>query len=269
MTESADIKLILDLIQKKEELTAMLAPSFSIDFSYPEIVGKLKRAGFIYVVEVARGAIDTNKQVIEELSKDKSIRVITSPCPSCVRYIKAQKPELVKYLSKADSPMTATAKLVLHKLSGTVPVFIGPCLTKKLEAQEFADLKIIAITYKELAELFTILKIEDNTEDLDSSFDLLGTHTRLYPISGGLCQSAGINELLTEDEYRMVSGLPNLNQALEEFSSNTNIRLLDILFCDGGCINGPGIMSKESLDSRRYKIVKLWTTHPLNYLLEK
>lgn len=165
--------------------------------------------------------------------------------------------------------MTATAKLVLHKFDGSIPVFIGPCLTKKLEAQEFSNLKIIAITYKELAELFTILKIEDNTEDLGASFDLLGTHTRLYPISGGLCQSAGINELLTEDEYRMVSGLPNLNQALDEFAQDQSIRLLDILFCDGGCINGPGIISKESLDSRRFKIVKLWSTHPLNYLLEK
>lgn len=91
MTESPELELLLELIStRKEKLTAMLAPSFAIDFSYPEVVGKLKRAGFTYVVEVARGAVDTNSQVIEELSKDKSERVITSPCPSCVRYIKAQ-----------------------------------------------------------------------------------------------------------------------------------------------------------------------------------
>lgn len=262
MTLSPDLQLLLDLLNKKTiPLTAMLAPSFPIDFYYPEIIGKLKRAGFKYVVEVARGAVETNKQVLEELTQNKEKRVITSPCPSCVRYIKAQRPELISFLSKADSPMTATAKLVLEKFPGTKPVFIGPCLTKKLEAKDYPNLSLMAITYKELKQLLYLLKITDSTEDLTSNFDLLGPKTRLYAISGGLCQSAGISELLTEEEYRMVSGLENLNKALDEFSQNKNIRLLDILFCDGGCINGPGIVSVEPIESRRFKVIKFWSIH--------
>jgi iron only hydrogenase large subunit-like protein len=269
MIVSPELNQLLELISaKKEKLTAMLAPSFAIDFNYPEILGKLKRAGFSYTVEVARGALDTNKQVVEELTKDKSKRIITSPCPSCVRYIKAERPELVPYLSKADSPMTTTAKLVLQIFPGTRPVFIGPCLTKKLEAKEYPELKTIVITYKELKQLFETLQIKDSTEDLACIFDLLGPHTRLYPISGGLCQSAGIAELLTQEEYRMVSGIQNLKPALDEFVQDKSIRLLDILFCDGGCVNGPGIISSEPLDSRRFKVVKLWTEHPLNYKLD-
>ena len=44
---------LLKLIKNKEKMVAMLAPSFLIDFSYPEIIGMLKRLGFEYVVEVS------------------------------------------------------------------------------------------------------------------------------------------------------------------------------------------------------------------------
>lgn len=262
MPESDELKQLLDIINfKKEKLTAMLAPSFPIDFAYPGIIGRLKKAGFSYVVEVARGALETNNQVIAELKKDPQKRVITSPCPSCVGYIKSQRPQLINFLSQADSPMTATAKLVLKMFPNTRPVFIGPCLTKKIEAKNYPDLDILALTYKELDQFFKKINLTDKTENLKGSFDLLGPQTRLYPISGGLCQSAGINEFLTKEEYWMVSGLANLNSALDEFIKNKNMRLLDILFCEGGCINGPGIMDQQPLKSKRHKIVKYWSTH--------
>jgi len=34
--------------------------------------------------------------------------------------------------------------------------------------------------------------------------------------------------------------------------------LLDILYCDGGCINGSGIESKLNTEERRDKIVSFW-----------
>lgn len=262
MTDSQELKILLELLNNKQEkLTAMLAPSFPIDFPYPEIIGKLKRAGFAYVVEVARGAVETNKQVLADLQKNPKKRIITSPCPSCVRYIRAQRPELTKFLSQADSPMTATAKMVLEKFPNTKPVFIGPCLTKKLEVQDHPALNILAITFQELAALLEKLQVEDSTEDVVAKFDLLGQQTRLYPISGGLCQTAGIDEIFTQEEYRMDSGLELLNDALDDFLKNKNLRVLDILFCEGGCIGGPGIISQEPIEKRRHKIIKFWATH--------
>ena len=262
MPDSPELTELINLISKDEKLTAMFAPSFPIDFPFPEIVGKLKRVGFSYVVEVARGAVETNRQVVEDLKSNPKKRIITSPCPSCVRYIKAQRPELASFLSTADSPMRATAKLIKQKFPNTKPVFIGPCLTKKLEAQDHPELDILVITFKELAQLFDQLKIPDSTEDLIVHFDLLGPTTRLYPISGGLCQTAGIDELLAKDQWRMDSGLELLKDALDDFSKNKELRVLDILFCDGGCINGPGIISKDPLGTRRQKVIKFWVVHP-------
>jgi len=100
-----------------------------------------------------------------------------------------------------------------------------------------------------------ILIFEEIDLDINAKFDIENTQTRLYPISGGLAQSCGAKEILSEDEIRVVSGWQNCVKALEEFENNKQIRLLDILFCDGGCINGPGIESKLNLEERRKKII--------------
>ena len=63
--KSVDIKKVLELIEGQEKLVAMIAPSFPVDFSYPEIVGKLKRLGFEFVVEVSLGAMEVNKKLLE------------------------------------------------------------------------------------------------------------------------------------------------------------------------------------------------------------
>jgi len=36
---------------------------------------------------------------------------------------------------------------------------------------------------------------------------------------------------------------------------------LDILFCDGGCINGPGLISQASIKEKRHQVIKFWSTH--------
>ncbi len=107
---------LINLLNKKTKLAAMLAPSFPIVFQYPNIIGKLKRTGFIYVAEVSAGAIKTNEAVIKALIVNPKKRFITSPCASFVRFIRTKYPQLEKYLAySADSPMVATVKIVKEK----------------------------------------------------------------------------------------------------------------------------------------------------------
>lgn len=258
---SPELKETLDLLQKKAKLVAMLAPSFPIDFPYPQIAGKLRRAGFDKVVEVAAGAYETNRQTLLLLLKNTQKRYITSPCPSIVRLVRTKFPHLVKFLASAYSPMVNTAILTHEFFPQHRPVFIGPCLTKKLEAKEFPHLKIIALTFKELVQLFEILNIKDRPQDSQAKFDLVKGHTRLYPLSGGLAESAEINELLSEDQYEVVSGLTESEKSLTRFEQNPAIRLLDILFCPGGCVSGPGIHSKIPLKKRREPIIRHWAKY--------
>lgn len=251
---------LLGLLSQKAPLVAMLAPSFPVVYDYPAIVGKLKRVGFSYVVEVAAGAQRTNEQVVELLKRNPQSRYITSPCASFSRVVRQKYPQLMRYLAfTADSPMAATAKIVKEKYPGHKPVFIGPCIAKKLEAKEdYPELNILVLTYKEMAEVFSKLGTVGDPADTQSDFDIKGSQTRLYPISGGLTESSKIKDFLADDTIEVVSGWQNCQEALERFLKNGDIRLLDILFCEGGCINGPGIVSPLSLEERRQRVSTFW-----------
>ena len=251
---------LIDLLERKQPVVAMVAPSFPIVYKYPSIAGKLKRLGFSHVVEVSAGATDTNAAAVKILTEDPKARIITSPCASFVRMIRTKHPHLVKYLGfAADSPMVATARIVREKYPGCRPIFIGPCNAKKLEASEdYPELEIISVSYKQMEAVFEHFKIQDDPTDEQAKFDIEEANTRLYPISGGLAQSSLVKDLLADDEIEVVSGWKNCEGALQRFQENDRIRLLDILFCEGGCINGPGIDSPLNIDQRREKIVEFW-----------
>jgi len=261
MTENltAETKEFLNLLDKKTKMAAMLAPSFPIDFDYPFIIGMLKRLGFKYVAEVARGAIETNKQLSALLKLHPNKKYIANPCPTIVRLIRNKYPRLVHFLTPIDSPMAATAKIVSKKYPGFKKVFIGPCIMKKLESKEdYPKLDILVLTYKELKKIFEIKKIIPKKSDKLFSFDITGKQTRLYSVSGGLAQSSCLNKNLTDPEYDVVSGPQLAEKTLQGFPTETNLKLLDILSCKGGCINGPGIASKDPLDKRRQKVISYW-----------
>lgn len=257
--ETPEVKEVLNLIKKKAKMVAMIAPSFPIDFSYPEIVGMMKRLGFEYVAELSNGALETNKQLLALMKLHPNKRYITSPCPAVVRLVRNKYPELAPFLAKIDSPMSATAKIVDKKYPGYKKIHIGPCFVKKLECKEdYPELDMISLTYKELQTLFDIKKISPKKSDKKAEFDIKGAMTRLYPISGGLAQSAGITQTLTDDEYDVVSGPVLCEKVLKEFPVKTELKVLDILFCDGGCISGAGLISKASTEEKRKKVTDYW-----------
>lgn len=254
MNEAAKLK---DLLSKKANLVAMLAPSFPIMYDSREIIAKLKKLGFQKVVEVSVGAKETNRQLIEFINTHPQSRLITSPCASFVRFIRTKYPEFLPYLAlNVDSPMVATAKIVKEKYPGFQPVFIGPCIVKKLEAsQDYPELNILVLTYKELDEVFKQLNTSRQSLVTNNDFDLSESSTRLYPTDGGLTDSSGVRNILGNDAVRVVSCWKNCEAALTEFKNNPKIRLVDILFCEEGCINGPGISSSLSIEERKKKMV--------------
>ena len=255
MTDEEQLKILLE---KKEHLVAMVAPSFPIMYGYPEIVTKLKALGFEYVVEVSVGAKKTNESVIKILKENPNSRFITSPCASFVRYVRTKHPEFLKYLAfQADSPMVATAKIVHEKYPNYKPVFIGPCIVKKLEASEdYPELNMLVLTYKEIEKILSEKNLSALPVNPLDTFDLAERSTRIYPFDGGLTDSSGIRSVLKDDEIRIISGYKNCEATLSEFETNKKIRFVDILFCEGGCINGPGIISSLPVEERKKKVLE-------------
>jgi iron only hydrogenase large subunit-like protein len=252
-----EIDILIQALNEKKKLVAMLAPSFPIVFSYPSIITMLRKLGFAYVVEVSLGAKKTNEELAQLLKDNPGSRFITSPCPTVVRMVRQQMPQYVKYFThNVDSPMVATAKIVKENYPDCQPVFIGPCIVKKLEANEDnPELNILVLTYAEIQQVFEKFNIH---EDLDAQdkFDLDGEGiTRIYPIDGGLSHSSGLMQSFQSGEVQAVSGWKNCIEAIKNFDVNPKVRLLDILFCEGGCIGGPGIKSKLNIEERKKQIL--------------
>jgi iron only hydrogenase large subunit-like protein len=73
-----------------------------------------------------------------------------------------------------------------------------------------------------------------------------------------LAQSSGVTQKFTDAEYDVISGPALVNKVLEEFPHKPELKILDILNCEGGCINGPGMISQEPLEQRRQKVIAHW-----------
>ena len=104
----------IDIFKKwieRERIVAIVAPSYVAHYDEPyKFITALRRLGVSSVYEVALGAELSSMVIADEIKSGK--KVIASPCPTVVNYIKKWLPELVGRLSRAVSPMVAIARYV-------------------------------------------------------------------------------------------------------------------------------------------------------------
>ena len=73
---------------KNNEAVAMLAPTFAIDFKYPNIIGMLRKLGFKEVTELTFGARMVNWEYANYIKDHpKQELFIASPCPVVVALV--------------------------------------------------------------------------------------------------------------------------------------------------------------------------------------
>lgn len=243
----------LESALKNDNLVGMLAPSFVVDFSYPCIIGRLKKLGFDKVVELTFGAKMINRDYHKELKNSKGLK-ISSVCPGIVEVIKNKFPEHKDKLISVDSPMVAMAKIVKKTYPAHKIVFISPCDYKKIEAEKCNEIDYV-INYNELRELFNKNKIGKVkcSEQFDKFYN---DYTKIYPVSGGLYKTAHLKNIISEDEVVIIDGIKKVVKFLE--NPNEKIKFMDVTFCEGGCIGGPCVKSKFPIFFKKRKV--------LNYL---
>jgi len=228
----------IEILKSSQKVIAMLAPSFPAAFpnSKPEY-----------------------KRLAESDEKDLKRPVIASSCPAICQYIEKYAPELADNLAPIVSPMIAMGKVVRHFYGEDVKtVFIGPCTAKKVEQREPEVTGIVeeALTFKEMEDLFSKLGInpEDAEEDwFDPPHAYLG---RIYPISGGLIRSSGLNFDLMENDIILTEGKHRIMLLIDSIrKGEVRANMVDVLFCEG-CINGPFMNDKVNYFYRKQKIVE-------------
>jgi iron only hydrogenase large subunit-like protein len=250
--------------ESDKKYLCLLAPSFVTEFEYPDIVYRLRKLGFEKVMELTFGAKMTNLTYYtvlkESLEKGEKKTWIASPCPTLVNFIKVKYPHLVENLVPVHSPMGSMALICKKFYPNYKIVFIGPCVTKKLEAQEIGNVDLV-LTFKELEELFEKKRIPEKIDEPQycESFDkFYNDYTKIYPISGGLSTTLNYKNILNERELLVKEGLNDLIKIFDGFKDGVykHYKFLDVLNCKGGCINGPGMIGNRSVKERRKRVLK-------------
>lgn len=249
------------LLSGSSEVSAIIAPSFPAEFTeydYKVFVAMVKKLGFDMVNEVGFGAdlvAAAYKRLLSDASDD--CRLIATTCPSIVAYIERYHPELVDNLAPVVSPMVAMAR-ALKKIHGDdlKIVFVGPCIAKKGEAEScnLPDEVDEVLTFTELREMFTEKDISgENIEPCDFDPPHAGMGA-IFPVGGGLFQTADIREDIVQGDVISVEGGSNFVDAFKEFETgDLQVKLLEVLACDG-CIMGPGISNAKPRFNRQSKV---------------
>ncbi|HBB03908.1 TPA: hypothetical protein DCZ39_03330 [Patescibacteria group bacterium] len=175
-----------------EKIIVLLAPSFPVDFVYPDIVLNLKMLGIEKVVELTYAAKLINMEYEKILKENPDKRYICPNCPAIVKIVEIKYPELKENIINVSSPMVVMNRFVKKEYGEDYKtLFIGPCFAKKMEAKQYGI--DYAITFKELQDIFDYIKennispkeftysvTEDDIPDFD---DVYNNYTKIYPLA--------------------------------------------------------------------------------------
>ena len=213
------------------------------------MVGAFRAAGFAHVVEVAQGADLVSREYVRHLEANgKGVHIATT-CPAVSEYVRKYVPELVDRLVPVVSPMVATALAVRELYGEDVRcVFVGPCVAKKAEARDPALPHVIdeVLTLPEAHRLLTARGADPATAAPAAWDEPAAGAARIFPLPGGLLESAGLDRGMLDPEVLVVSGHDETVEVLDSLRhlEADGPLLVEALMCRG-CYCGPGISSSE------------------------
>ena len=232
-------------------MAALLAPSFPAGFAAPagQVVGAFKAAGFDYVVEVAHGADLVSVAYKEYLEAHPTGLHIATACPAVAEYVRKYHPDLTDALVPIVSPMIATALAVKELYGADVRcVFVGPCVAKKAEARDEELQGVIdeVLTLQEAHRLLAERGVDLAAAPAAAWDEPAAGGARVFPLPGGLLESAGLDRGILDPDVLVVSGHGETVEVLDSLGTADTGRtlLVEALMCNG-CYCGPGISSEE------------------------
>jgi PAS domain-containing protein len=254
-----DVAEAVRLLAESRCVVASIAPSYAGIYEPWErkrLPSALRRLGFAYVAETAVAAGEVAKAGAAYLQSRPNQSHIWASCPAVIQYLQRYRTKDALMLSPVATPMIAHARWMRQRLGNDIRVvFIGPCVAKKAEAErpEYQGAVDLVLTFEELAEWLAqdAIKLGGCEE---SHFDESAPDARLYPLPHGALKTAG---LLTADlgcSAFSASGFEEVEHALDLLGQEGPPRVLEPLFCAGGCVNGPAAATSRNVYARRFAV---------------
>ena len=255
---NAELKTVAENLEN-EKTVCLLAPSFPLDFEFPDIILDLRRIGFTKIVELTYAAKLINYKFIELINEKPEKQFICGNCPTIIKIIENQYPDHKENILDVASPMVVMARFVKREFGSEYKtIFVGPCVAKKIEAKENSDCVDYALTFKELTEIYDYLeenkKLKEITETKENREDRFTNVTKIYPLGGGVASSMITKDILNLEQVIVCDGPKCIEKAMFDFINNKKYRFVDILFCEGGCLGGPGIVCNDNLETKKQRL---------------
>ncbi len=243
-------------IESGRKVICSLAPSYASEFSgyEKELLTALKKLGFAAVSETAIGATLVSQALdIYASGHDGHAPFIGTACPSVVELVRKYYPDDVDKLAPVPSPLQAHSAYLRYLYNEDFSIaFIGPCIAKKVEADTTPGYPDFAITFKELKEWLSeegIVLSELQIDDVDFIPAKAGTAT-IYPVEGG---QIATSKLWSGDRFGTKAlAFSGIEQVMSALNCETfPLPFLELLACEGGCINGPAADDTVSMTARK------------------
>ncbi|MDE5576706.1 MAG: 4Fe-4S binding protein [Oscillospiraceae bacterium] len=236
-----DVDTVKSAIADGKKVIASLAPSFAANYGVgiTAMNNALKKLGFWSAEETSIGAEIVKKQYEKILAEGTSDVLISSCCHTVNTLIQKYYPDQIVHLARVLSPMQAHCKRIKEENPDAYTVFIGPCISKKEEADKYREHVDTVLTYDELSKWLKDAGVElENCPDEKEH-----NRSALFPTTGGIVRSMDKENL--PYSFITVDGMENCMKTLEDIR-NGDIKgcFVEMSACTGSCIGGP-VMENE------------------------
>jgi iron only hydrogenase large subunit-like protein len=259
-----DTAAVRQLLRRGKKVILSLAPSWVTDFadvSRGELVARLKRLGFWGVSETALGAQEVSTHAAAMLESGRHRLLMSSACPVVVELVTRYHPDLAETITPLMSPALTHATLLKSWYGDDIAVvFAGPCIAKKLESDRNAKLLDAAVTFGEIRQWL-------DGEDAGAAGDPVSDtefiphqaeEGSLYPVDSGMITGIRTGRQFPPSvRFMSFSGLQAVESALEglrELIAEGDSVFLELLACEGGCVNGPCAANRRATAGKRLRV---------------
>lgn len=246
-------KVVVDRMVKTQELLASRDPVVAVlGCSFPaffhaytpgQLVSGLKSLGFYEVHEGAFGARMIAPHYADEIARTTR-PLISTHCPAVVDLIERHYPKLLPNLMPVVSPMVAMGRFIKQTLGPQVKVvYLSTCIAAKFEIQspEVAQDVDLVLTYGEIEMFFKRRGISPSNL-AEAGFDGIDPeHGRMFTLTGGPLRALDIKTDDLDTETVAAEGESHTLEIVRDLAAERiSPRYVDLRFCDGGCVDGPG-----------------------------
>ena len=262
VNEKSQIIDVLKSIKAEKKVIAMIAPAIAgqFDGTIYQLKTAMLKTGFYNVFEVAQGADITTRNEAKEFSdrmKEGKPFMTTSCCAGYNNLVRKHLQEIKPYVSETKTPLYYTAEMIKSKFPDAITVFISPCIAKRVEVAENPNIDYV-LNADELDAIFLgreieVAKLKETSFDTESS-----RQGRNYGITGGVSKAVSY---LAQKNYKpntcLINGINKDSiKQLKQYAQKENCPygdLVEVMFCEGGCICGNSTVSDPKIAARNIK----------------